>query len=58
MTESLNVVKNKDDPITWRQGGNGAIDCQTVDGPGLCQISGAEAAPQALFRDTRFQLIE
>jgi hypothetical protein len=56
--EALNVVENKYDPITWRQSGNGAINGQTVDGPGLYQITSAKAASYVLFRYIRRQLIE
>jgi hypothetical protein len=58
MTESLDIVENKDKPITTRKSGNGAVNGQAIDGAGLCQVTGTEAAPQVLFRNVGRQLIE
>ena len=58
MIETLDVVKEKDAAITGRQSSNGAIDGQTVNGAGLCQITSAETASGAFFREVSHQLIE
>jgi len=58
MIEAVNVVKEKDTAIAGRHGSNRAVDGQTVDDAGLCQIAGAETATGTLFWNVFHQLIK
>ena len=44
VVKTLNIVKEKDAAIPRRHGGQGSIDVEAVDYPGLRQITKAETA--------------
>ena len=58
VVKTLNIVKEKDAAIPRRHGGQGSIDVEAVDYPGLRQITKAETASGALVWDIFHQEIE
>src|SRR5579875_3385711 len=58
MLKTLDVVQDETAAVAGRQGGDGPLQRQPVDGAGKGQVGSAEAAAGSFFRSRLHRLIE
>jgi len=58
MLEAVNIVKEEDFPVAGREGIDGALQGDAVDGAGLGDVARAEIASRIIFGDAGHHVVE